>query len=67
MSDTTEAASTPTDEPTPEAEPVAADTAPASEVPVDDLDVETLVATLETVTAERDSHLADLQRITAEF
>lgn len=67
MSDTTEAASTPADEPTPEAESVVADTAPASEVPVDDLDVETLVATLETVTAERDSHLADLQRITAEF
>lgn len=66
MSDTTEAASTPADEPTPEAEPVAADAA-APEVPVDDLDVETLVATLETVTAERDSHLADLQRITAEF
>ena len=29
--------------------------------------METLVTTLETVTAERDSHLADLQRITAEF
>ncbi len=33
----------------------------------DPLDVEALVATLETVTSERDSHLADLQRITAEF
>ncbi len=33
----------------------------------DELDVETLVATLEAVTSERDSHLADLQRITAEF
>lgn len=66
MSDTTEAASTPADEPAPEAEPGAAADQPA-EVAVDDLDVETLVATLETVTAERDSHLADLQRITAEF
>lgn len=33
----------------------------------DDLDVESLVLTLETVTAERDSHLADLQRLTADF
>jgi molecular chaperone GrpE len=33
----------------------------------DPLDVETLVATLESVTAERDSHLTDLQRISAEF
>jgi molecular chaperone GrpE len=33
----------------------------------DPLDVETLVITLEAVTAERDSHLADLQRVSAEF
>ncbi len=66
MSDTTEAASTPADEPAAEAESAAAASQP-TDVPVDDLDVETLVATLETVTAERDSHLADLQRITAEF
>lgn len=41
----------------------------AEEAPVADeaIDVETLVATLEAVTAERDSHLADLQRVTAEF
>ena len=31
------------------------------------LDVETLVVTLEEVTSERDSYLADLQRVTAEF
>lgn len=31
------------------------------------LDVETLVSTLEAVTAERDTHLADLQRINAEY
>ncbi len=31
------------------------------------MDVEELLATLEAVTAERDSHLADLQRITAEY
>lgn len=66
MSDTTEAASTPADEPAAEAESAAA-ASQSTDVPVDDLDVETLVATLETVTAERDSHLADLQRITAEF
>lgn len=42
----------------------AADMAPSDDTPID---VETLVATLETVTAERDSHLADLQRLTAEF
>lgn len=66
MSDTTEAASTPADEPAAEAEPVAAADQPV-DVPIGELDVETLVTTLETVTAERDSHLADLQRITAEF
>ena len=31
------------------------------------LDVESLAGSLESVTAERDSHLADLQRMTAEF
>jgi molecular chaperone GrpE len=31
------------------------------------MDVEELLSTLEAVTAERDSHLADLQRITAEY
>ncbi len=66
MSDTTEATPPPADEPAAEAESVATD-ASAAPVTADDLDVETLVATLETVTAERDSHLADLQRITAEF
>ncbi|MEM7288381.1 MAG: nucleotide exchange factor GrpE [Actinomycetota bacterium] len=67
MSDTTEAASTPADEPAAGAEPVGGEPQVTEVPPVDDLDVETLVATLETVTAERDSHLADLQRITAEF
>ena len=66
MSDTTEAASTPADEPAPEADTVAA-ADQQIDIPIDELDVETLVTTLETVTAERDSHLADLQRITAEF
>lgn len=42
----------------------AAETAPSDDATID---VETLVATLEAVTAERDSHLADLQRLTAEF
>lgn len=47
----------------------APDEGPAETSPVDDapIDVETLVTTLEAVTAERDSHLADLQRLTAEF
>jgi molecular chaperone GrpE len=40
------------------------ETPPSDDAPID---VETLVATLEAVTAERDSHLADLQRLTAEF
>ena len=66
MSDTTEAASTPADEPAAEADTVAA-ADQQIDIPIDELDVETLVTTLETVTAERDSHLADLQRITAEF
>ena len=66
MSDTTEAASTPADEPAPEADTVAA-ADQQIDIPIDELEVETLVTTLETVTAERDSHLADLQRITAEF
>ena len=66
MSDTTEAASTPADEPAPEADTVAA-ADQQIDIPIDELDVETLVTTLETVTAERDSHLSDLQRITAEF
>ena len=66
MSDTTEAASTPADEPAAGADTVAA-ADQQIDIPIDELDVETLVTTLETVTAERDSHLADLQRITAEF
>ena len=49
----------------PSAQPAAAEQPPlAADGPVD---VEALVATLETVTSERDSHLADLQRIQAEF
>ena len=43
------------------------DTPPGSLNGEADLDVETLVSTLEAVTTERDSHLADLQRVTAEF
>lgn len=65
MSDFTEATSTPVDDAAPEADAAVADPAPSP--PMGELDVETLVATLETVTAERDSHLADLQRITAEY
>lgn len=42
----------------------AADAAAGTDAPID---VEALVATLEEVTAERDSHLADLQRLQAEF
>lgn len=34
---------------------------------VEDLSVEALVGTLEEVTAERDQHLADLQRVSADF
>ncbi len=43
------------------------DPAAAADPGTQELDVETLVTTLETVTSERDSHLEDLQRITAEF
>ncbi len=45
----------------------AANSASVAEPAPDSLDVEGLVLSLETVTAERDSHLGDLQRIQAEF
>ncbi len=51
-------------EPVEEGEPPAPSSAGE---PVDPLTVEELVLTLETVTAERDQHLADLQRVTADF
>lgn len=50
--------------------PASGDSAHMKQVPHEPsgpLDIESLVASLETVTNERDSHLADLQRITAEF
>jgi molecular chaperone GrpE len=58
-----------TDPAAPDSPPAAPDQGAAASAPPDGdpIDVETLVATLETVTAERDSHLADLQRLTAEF
>lgn len=40
---------------------------PAAGDPAEPLSVEELVATLEAVTAERDQHLADLQRVSADF
>ncbi len=69
MTDSTETeagAPAPT-EPAPDGAAPAAAPEAAAAVAAEDLDVETLVSTLEDVTAERDSHLADLQRITAEF
>lgn len=45
----------------------AAAQAPSASVDPANIDVETLVTDLEAVTAERDSHLADLQRLTADF
>lgn len=39
----------------------------ADEPIADDVSVEDLLSTLETVTAERDQHLTDLQRVSAEF
>ena len=63
MSDETNEASVPQGEPdvagAPEAEAEGGAEAP--------LTVEDLVGTLEAVTAERDQHLADLQRVSAEF
>lgn len=67
-----------TDRPAPQAAEVPQDTsAPHADVPAttqsagleteQPVDVESLVASLESVTVERDSHLDDLQRITAEF
>lgn len=61
--------------PAPPAAPAPPPEAPAGQQPAPaapgggeaPLDVETLVATLETVTTERDSHLNDLQRLQAEF
>ncbi len=49
----------------PPTEPVDMDSAAAS--PGDDLDQEIAAVTLDAVMAERDSHLADLQRVSAEF
>ncbi|MEQ8842738.1 MAG: nucleotide exchange factor GrpE [Acidimicrobiales bacterium] len=49
-------------------EPAAADPADAGISPADAaISIEELVATLEAVTAERDQHLADLQRVSADF
>lgn len=52
------------------ADPAGSDVPPASDpagVEAAPLTVEELVATLEAVTAERDQHLADLQRVSADF
>ena len=54
--------------PAPDADPAPAGTpeAPGGD-DIGPVTVEDLVVTLEAVTAERDQHLADLQRVTAEF
>lgn len=67
MDETTETDPAGPDQPVAQAEPASAEYADRSEPVADPLDVEALVASLESVTAERDSHLTDLQRITAEF
>ncbi|MGI9621572.1 MAG: nucleotide exchange factor GrpE, partial [Acidimicrobiales bacterium] len=55
------------DEPGPGPESLGAQDGVGQPIDYSPLHVETLVATMETVTAERDSHLADLQRLSAEF
>jgi molecular chaperone GrpE len=57
---------TPT-EPTNPPEPESESDSEADEEPLAVVSVEELIQTVETVTAERDTHLADLQRVSAEF